>query len=73
MFGLLVKKDPAAKLRMLMAERDINVSELAYMTGLNRATISALRTGRTQCPNPDTARLIATALGVRTSSIWPNR
>ena len=73
MFGVVLKKDPATKLRMLMAERDINVGELAYMTGLSRATVSALRTGRTQCPNPDTAHLIATALGVRTSSIWPNR
>ena len=73
MFGVILRKDPAAKLRMLMAERDINVSELAYMTGLSRDTISALRTGRTKCPNPDTAHLIATALGVRTSSIWPNR
>lgn len=73
MFGLLKRDDPATKLRVLMAERDINTVELAAMTGLSTTTVSALRTGRTRSPNPDTAYLIATALGVRTSNIWPNR
>ena len=75
MFGVsrLVRRDPAVTLRVLMAERNINVSELAAMTGLSTTTISALRTGRTRCPNPDTAQLIATDFGVRTSNIWPNR
>lgn len=74
MFGLLKRvDDPATKLRVLMAEKDINTVELAALTGLSTTTVSALRTGRTRCPNPDTAQLIATALGVRTSSIWPNR
>lgn len=71
MLGL--RKDPATKLKTLMVQRDINVNELADMTGLSPATITALRTGRTRKPNPDTALLIARALGVKTSSIWPDR
>ncbi|GMA65755.1 helix-turn-helix domain-containing protein [Alicyclobacillus fastidiosus] len=35
-----VKDDPAARLRVLMAERDINTRELAQLTGLNERTIS---------------------------------
>jgi transcriptional regulator with XRE-family HTH domain len=70
-FGL--RKDPATRLRMIMAERDINTQELADRAGVSRATVSSLRTGRTKNPNPDTAYLIAKALGVKTNSIWPNR
>lgn len=64
------KDDSAARLRMLMAERDINTQELAYMTGLNRATISNIRTGRVKKPNSDTIHLVADALGVKPNSIW---
>lgn len=73
MFGLLKRNDPATKLRVLMAERDINVSELAAMTGLSPGTISRLRNGDVQNPTHETAYRIATALGLRTSSIWSNR
>ena len=73
MFDLLRKQDPATKLRIIMAERDINTQELADLAGVSRSTISSLRTGRVRNPNPDTAYLIAKALGVKTNSIWPNR
>jgi DNA-binding Xre family transcriptional regulator len=68
-----IRKDPATQLKTLMVQRDINVNELADMTGLHPTTITALRTGRTRQPNPDTALLIARALGVKTSTIWPDR
>jgi DNA-binding XRE family transcriptional regulator len=71
-FGILHKLDPATKLRMLMAERDINVSELADRSGVSKATISALRYNPQRRPNIETARLIANALGVRINSIWPD-
>ena len=70
MFGF--RSDPASKLRVLMAELDVTVGELADRAQVSRATISALRSGRRK-PNPDTAYLIARALGVRTSMIWPDR
>ena len=73
MFGVILKKDPSTKLRTLMAERDVNVSELADMTGLSRGTISRLRNGEVQNPTHETAYRIARALGVRTSNIWSNR
>ncbi len=72
MFGVTLKQDPATKLRVLMAERDVNVSELADMTGLSRNTISRLRNGEVN-PTHETAYRVASALGVRTSSIWGNR
>ncbi|MFB5192931.1 helix-turn-helix domain-containing protein [Alicyclobacillus fastidiosus] len=67
-----VKDDPAARLRVLMAERDLNVQELADITGLSRVTISRLRTGWVERPTYDTARLIADALGVKLNNIWPD-
>lgn len=73
MFGIAIrKKDPATQLRVLMAERDVNVSELADMIGLSRGTISRLRNREVQNPTHETAYCIAHALGVRTSSIWSN-
>lgn len=71
MFGF--RKDSAAQFRTLMAELDINVSELADKSGVSKATISALRHDPERRPNSDTALLLARALGVRTSSIWADR
>ncbi|WP_284286573.1 helix-turn-helix domain-containing protein [Alicyclobacillus fastidiosus] len=68
-----VKDNPATRLRVLMAERDINTLELSQLTGVSQQAISALRSGRVKSPKIETARLIAKALGVRTSDIWENR
>ncbi|QQE81612.1 helix-turn-helix transcriptional regulator [Alicyclobacillus sp. SO9] len=70
MLGLMLR-DPAARLRVLMAERDFTVKELSYSSGVSRATISALRNGHVKRPNRETAELLADALGVRLNSIWP--
>lgn len=73
MFGIAIRKtDPAARLRVLMAERDLNVSELADMAGISRHTVTRLRTGAVKRPTYDTAHLIADALGVKVNSIWPD-
>ncbi|QSO55505.1 helix-turn-helix transcriptional regulator (plasmid) [Alicyclobacillus curvatus] len=55
-----------------MAERDINVSELADMTGLHKNTIVAIRTGDTTRPCTETRYAIARALNVKVNDIWTN-
>ncbi|WAH39485.1 helix-turn-helix domain-containing protein [Alicyclobacillus dauci] len=67
-----VKDNPAKRLRVLMAERDINTQELAYMSGVHKNTIAAIRTGETTKPNSETRYRIARALGVKVNSIWPD-
>lgn len=69
-FGL--RKDPATRLKIVMADRDVNTQELAYMTGLSPGTISRLRSGNVRRPKSDTVYLIAEALGVKVNSIWPD-
>lgn len=64
------KADPGKILRMLMAQHNINTSELAAKTGLSQATISNLRTGKISKPQLLTAQLIAEALQVEVSRIW---
>ena len=54
-----------------MIERDINVNELADMSGVSRVTISAIRSRRTLRPSRDTMFRIANALGVKPNKIWP--
>jgi DNA-binding Xre family transcriptional regulator len=68
-----VKEDPATRLRVFMAERDINTLELSQMTGLSRRTISCLRTGKITRPNIDTIYLISDALNVHPNDIWLKR
>lgn len=68
-----VKDDPAARLRVLMAQRDLNTRELADLSGVSEATISGLRSGRVRTPKIETAYLIADILGVDPNRIWPNR
>lgn len=71
MFGLRNKvEDPATRLRILMAERNVNVNELADMAGVSRHTITRLRTGLVQRPTYATAYLVFRALGVKVNSIW---
>ncbi|MFD1675593.1 helix-turn-helix domain-containing protein [Alicyclobacillus fodiniaquatilis] len=67
-----VKHEPAARLRVLMAERDVNVNELADRSGVSCATVTALRTGRVRKPQNETAYRIARALGAKVDSIWPD-
>lgn len=64
--------DTGRNLRILMAEMDINSSELAQITNLTTATISNLRTGKVKRPNIETAEKIANSLGVKISFIWPH-
>ena len=71
MFGF--RTDSSARLRAIMAELDINVSELAEKSGVSKTTISTLRHDSKRKPNTDTALLLARALGVKTSSIWDDR
>ncbi|WP_139193143.1 PAS domain S-box protein [Anaerobacillus alkalilacustris] len=66
-----VSDDPGKNLRVLMAQMDINSSELAELTGLTVATISNLRTGKVKKPNIETARLISDVLGTKIHIIWP--
>ncbi|WP_436664492.1 helix-turn-helix domain-containing protein (plasmid) [Alicyclobacillus acidoterrestris] len=68
MFNL--RKQPAAKLRLLMAAKDINTQELADLTGLSPTTISRIRSGIVKRPKSETAYRIASALGVKVNSIW---
>ncbi|MDP4552076.1 PAS domain S-box protein [Alkalihalobacillus macyae] len=65
-------KDPGKNLRLLMAEMDINTTELATITNLTQATISNLRTGKVKKPNIETARKISAALSEKVSTIWPS-
>jgi PAS domain S-box-containing protein len=67
-----LQDDPGKNLRMIMAEMDINTSELAKMSRLSLATISNLRTGKIAKPQVSTARSISGALGVVISDIWPD-
>ena len=53
-----------------MAQKDINTTELAEMTGLSLAIISNLRTGKITRPQVSTAQCISTALGVNINQIW---
>lgn len=64
-------KDPATRLRILMADRDVLVNELADKSGVSPATITAIRNRRTKRPTQDTMYRIADALGVKPNNIWP--
>jgi DNA-binding Xre family transcriptional regulator len=75
MFGFVQQvfnRDPASRLRTLMANRNINTNELASECGVTVATISRLRTGQSVKPRRSTADAIAESLGVHLEDIWPN-
>ncbi|WP_249901310.1 helix-turn-helix domain-containing protein [Paenibacillus sp. PK3_47] len=62
--------DPGRNLRIIMAELDINTSELAARSGLSLATISNLRTGKIIKPQYTTAASISRALSVEIEDLW---
>ncbi len=68
--NIVAVADPGRMLRILMAQEDINTTELAAKTGLSLATISNLRTGKIVKPQLLTAQLIAEALNVEMHRIW---
>lgn len=67
----LTKKNPAKQLRVLMAERDINVNELSHMTGISVTTISGIRSGRVHRPRRSTADALCEALNVHIEDLFP--
>ncbi|MFD1955901.1 helix-turn-helix domain-containing protein [Paenibacillus thailandensis] len=62
--------DSSIKLKIWMAKRDINASQLAAATGITPQTISKLRNGKIIRPHRLTAELIAAELRVDVSDIW---
>lgn len=68
-----LKDSPARRLRILMADRDVNTSELSYLSGVSVNTISRLRTGQSKRPNWDTVLAICDALHCKPRDIWYDR
>lgn len=62
--------DSSVKLKIWMAKRDINASQLAAATGISPQTISKLRNGKIRRPQRLTAELIASELQVDMREIW---
>ncbi|WP_165822557.1 helix-turn-helix domain-containing protein [Paenibacillus montanisoli] len=62
--------DPAYKLRLLMLENNVSVTQLAERTQISLTTISNIRNGKIRKPQRLTAHLIATELGVSPEEIW---
>lgn len=56
---MFFKKDTGKQLRKLMAEYDVNTSELADGANVSAVTVSGLRTGRIEHPQRDTMKKIA--------------
>ena len=65
------KIDPAMKLKIWMAKRDMTAGQLSEATGISLQTISKLRNGKIKKPQRLTAELIASELGIQTHEIWP--
>ncbi|MBP3962484.1 helix-turn-helix domain-containing protein [Paenibacillus lignilyticus] len=62
--------DPAYKLRLLMVEKKLSVTQLAENTQISLTTISNIRNGKIKKPQRLTAHLIAAELGVEPGEIW---
>ncbi|MFC4809949.1 helix-turn-helix domain-containing protein [Paenibacillus sp. GCM10023250] len=62
--------DSAYKLRLLMLEKRLTVTQLAENTNISLTTISNIRNGKISKPKRLTAELIARQLGVTPSDIW---
>ncbi|WP_308638316.1 helix-turn-helix domain-containing protein [Paenibacillus silvisoli] len=62
--------DSAYKLRLLMLEKNVSVTQLAERTQISLTTISNIRNGKIKKPQRLTAHLIATELGVAPEDIW---
>jgi PAS domain S-box-containing protein len=63
-------EDPSFKLRILMTEKKISVTQLAHTTDISLTTISKIRNGKIKKPQRVTAELIAGKLGVVPGEIW---
>lgn len=63
-------EDPSFKLRLLMTEKKISVTQLAHTTDISLTTISKIRNGKIKKPQRITAELIAGKLGVVPGEIW---
>jgi transcriptional regulator with XRE-family HTH domain len=59
-----------SKLKVILAERDISIKELAAATGLHPDTLGRIANGRK--PNIDSAYTIAEALGMHINKVFPN-
>ncbi|MBO7743730.1 helix-turn-helix transcriptional regulator [Paenibacillus sp. MWE-103] len=62
--------DSSYKLRLLMLEKRLSVTQLAENTNISLTTISNIRNGKIKKPQRLTAELIASQLGVAPSDIW---
>ncbi|GFN29913.1 helix-turn-helix domain-containing protein [Paenibacillus xylaniclasticus] len=62
--------DSSFKLRLLMTEKNVSVTELARSTHISLTTISKIRNGKIKKPKRLTAKLIADKLGVGPEEIW---
>ncbi|MCF8567711.1 helix-turn-helix transcriptional regulator [Alicyclobacillus tolerans] len=72
MFGVIrtTQQKPGRKLRVIMADLDVNVQELAYMSGVSEATITRIRNGRIDRPRIDTAIALCEVLGVHLEDVF---
>ncbi|WP_029423608.1 helix-turn-helix domain-containing protein [Alicyclobacillus macrosporangiidus] len=66
-----MRDDPAKRLRVIMAERDVTVQELAWRAGVSERTITDLRRNGWRKPQAETMYRIAEALRVHVNDIWP--
>ncbi len=60
-----------SRLKVILAENDITIKELATATGLSRTNLSNIVNGK-QRPQVDNAYLIADALGMHINKVFPN-
>lgn len=62
--------DASFKLRLLMLEKRMSVTQLAENTKISLTTISNIRNGKIKKPHRLTAKLIADELGVSMNDLW---
>jgi transcriptional regulator with XRE-family HTH domain len=60
-----------SRLKVILAENDITLKELASTTGLNYTNLSAIANGK-QRPQIEKAYVIAEALGMHVNKVFPN-
>lgn len=60
-----------SKLKVILAENDISIKELAASTGLSSRTLSDIVNGKSR-PYIDNAYAIAEALGLHIDRVFPN-
>jgi transcriptional regulator with XRE-family HTH domain len=59
-----------SKLRVLLAERDMQIKELAAASGVSYSTLKGLVSGRN--PTEKNAYAVAEALGLHVSKVFPD-